>query len=599
MPRCLGVSPAAGPQRCRRARHPTLAGRSTLARPAATSPLSLRDRHFGEGFPALASTRRSPAGAAPSRGRAESSPDLHQAHSSVILRVYRSAVIPSPGEPAPNWISHRRQRRPRGLRVNLNHEVIDLDVIVVGAGGAGARAAIEADAQGAATALVTKGMVARSGATPMACPSYQAAIAHQDPRDSPEVAFEDTCMEGRYLGDENLIWAMTNEASDRARDMESYGLKLEMEGGHWYQVRHPGHSYPRNLVMRGCGYGQMVALKRQLNRQSGIRRFEDHTVLGLLRSTGGGVGGVLATDVRTGGYLVLRAPAVGLATGGHLQLSGFTDTAPENTGDGMILALRSGATLVDMEMMLYYPSCLRWPPELSGTLVQYEGLTDPWYIGAPMVNGRGERFFPEGERLPVRDVLMRLMFREIDEGRGTPNRGVYIDIPNARRQGDELYEWLHRLDSLPYGYLRDLEIDVRVQPIEVAPGAHFALGGIRIDEWGRTGVPGLLAAGECAGNTHGANRTSGNALAEGQVFGRRAGMEAASIARGSDRPSLDEDQVGTLLDAVDMLHGDPDPDARPLALRARLRALMEQRVGHRRDETGLSKALAEVRALRA
>lgn len=475
--------------------------------------------------------------------------------------------------------------------------MLTTDVLILGGGGAGARAAIAVDDAGGRCLLVSKGPVAHSGATPMACPSYQAAAAMEDPRDNEEVAFDDTLVEGRHLGDENLIRALTTEATDRALDMESYGVKFRKTAGKLFQVSHPGHSFPRNLVIKGCGYSMMFHMRRELMKRTGVTLMEDAFATRLIKRDGRVVGATVL-DLTTGEVVDIRAGAVVIATGGYPELWLRTDTTPELTGDGQALAFDAGAELVDMEMMLYYPTCLTAPEEIAGTLVQYEGLVEPTLCGGAFLNGLGEPFLPPG-RLPVRDVMMRLMFKEIDEGRGTPSGGVYIDLRKSPKPMTEIRKLLRKLDSLPYRNLADLNIDIAEQPIEVAPATHFTLGGIRIDEWGRTSVPGLYACGEAAGNVHGANRTSGNALAETQVFGERAGRVAAEEATqisvrtdGSDEVVAETVRVRTATEA-------PGADAlRPRVVKQAVKELMHLHLGHQRNAAGMSAALAELERLR-
>ena len=481
-----------------------------------------------------------------------------------------------------------------------DYQELDTDVLIIGGGGAGVRAAIAADEAGVDVTLLVKGHVAHSGMTAMACPSYQAAMSLSEPEDTTEIAFDDTIREGRYLGDENLVKTLTEEATDRALEMERYGTKLTKENGKIFQVIHPGHSYARNLVIRGCGYGMMIGLRRELVRHKKIRTLEDYFTTGLLMD-GERVAGAVAVDLRTSDIWVIRAKSVIIASGGYEAMYEFNDCEPGASGDGVAMAMHAGAALVDLEMVLYYPTCLTWPDEVSGTLVQYEGLLGPRYLAGKMLNRHGEEFLPLSERayvLPVRDVMMKAMFKEIDEGRGTPHGGVYIDLTKTAHSAKEIYALLHKLDSLPYSSMRDLGIDVTKDPIEVKPGIHYCLGGININERTETSVPGLYAAGEVSGNMHGANRTSGNALSETQVFGLRAGDSAAAYSKSSDNPKLDAASVQKhIAHIVGYLEPQKDP-IRPFQLRARLKGVMERKVGYKRNAEGLAAALEEIQRLR-
>jgi len=481
------------------------------------------------------------------------------------------------------------------------YRTVTTEVLIIGGGGAAVRAAIAADDAGARVAVLVKGQIAHSGLTAMACPSYQAAGAFEEPEDTADIAFADVTKEGRYLGDENLIRVLVEEATERALEMEQYGVKLTKgENENYYQVMHPGQSYARNLVIRGCGYGMMVGLRRELLRRPNIEAFEDFVATRLLKD-GERIAGTMAMNMRTGEMVAFRARAVIMATGGYEEIMEFTDTEPGASGDGTALALHIGANMIDLEMMLFYPTCLVWPDEVKGTLVQYEGLLGPRYIAGKMVNGKGETFLPDtGERyvLPVRDTMMKAMFKEIDEGRGGPHGGVFIDIRESPHSTEEVFAMLHTLDSLPYTELRDLGVDVTKDMIEVKPGTHFCLGGIRINERTESNVPGFFAAGEVAGNVHGANRTSGNALAETQVFGKRAGFYAAQYALATTDPALDEAAATAEVARVKGFLADRSDPIRATDLRKRLKRLMQENMSHRRTGEGMTTALTEIRRMR-
>ena len=477
-------------------------------------------------------------------------------------------------------------------------DVVSTEVLIIGGGGAGMRAAIAAAESGANVTLITKGQAARSGATPMACPSYQAAFAMEDPRDNADTAFEDTCYEGRYLGDENLIHALTSEATERAMEMLDYGVRFRTkDDGNFLQVVHPGHSYERNLVIVGSGYAMAAGLRRRMLKYENIHLMEDVVATRLIKN-GNRIAGAIALDMRVGQPVVIRAPAIILATGGYPELWRWTDTEPGLTGEGVYLAFEVGADLVDMEMMLFYPTGLCYPPEVEGTLVQYEGLLTEKYCAGVMLNGEGDPFLPHTDRLPVRDVMMKLMFREIEEGRATPYGGVYIDLRSSPRSPKEILEILKRLDSLPYNQLGDLGINILEEPIEVMPVTHYTLGGVRINEWAETVVPGLYAAGEVSGNIHGANRTSGNALAETQVFGARAGKRAAEYAAQSDLPSFDESEVHFEIQRIVSFFDEKADGLRPIEIKRKIKTVMHTHLHYQRSAEGIQSALenfAEIR----
>ena len=344
----------------------------------------------------------------------------------------------------------------------------------------------------------------------------------------------------------------------------------------------------------------MVGLRRELLRRPSIQTFEDFVATRLLMD-GERIAGAVAMNLRTAEMVVFEARAVVMATGGYEEVMEFTDTEPGASGDGTALALHAGAEMVDLEMMLFYPTCLVWPDEVEGTLVQYEGLMGPRYLAGKMVNVLGDEFLPQIEEryvLPVRDIMMKAMFKEIDEGRGTPHGGVYIDLRKSPRSRDEIFSMLHTLDSLPYQELRDLGVDIMSEPIEVKPGTHYCLGGIRINERTESNVPGLYAAGEVAGNIHGANRTSGNALAETQVFGARAGQYAAEYVAGTSQPTVDGEAVAQEIGRLRTFMDDRPDAIRPITIRKQLKSVMQEHMAHRRNEAGMTECLRTIQRLR-
>jgi len=479
-----------------------------------------------------------------------------------------------------------------------SYDIVQTDVLVIGAGAAGMRSAIAAAENGSRVIVATKGQAARSGATPMACPSYQAALALEDDRDSPEIAFEDTCFEGRYLGDEDIILTLTSEATERARDLIRYGVRFKKKDeGTFIQVVHPGHSFARNLVIMGNGYAMASGLRRELLKKSSIQLFEDVVVSKVLTNEFG-VTGAVALNMRSGEVIVFEARAIVIATGGYQELWLWTDTEPGLTGDGVWLGYQAGADLVDLEMMLFYPTGLCHPPEIEGTLVQYEGLMTPQYCAGVMTNGLGEEFLPETDRLPVRDVMMKLMFLEIEAGRGTRHGGVNIELSKSPKSSREILEILNKLDSLPYNNLSEFGINVLEEPIEVRPVTHYTLGGIRINPQCETTVPGLFAAGEVSGNVHGANRTSGNALAETMVFGARAGKSAANFAQSQTLQKVDRDEIKREVARLESFLIPKRHSLRPIDLKRKIKAIMDEYVNYRRDAQGLIHSIEELQRMR-
>ena len=483
----------------------------------------------------------------------------------------------------------------------MEYGKIRTDLLIIGGGGAGVRAAIEADSLGVSVALLSKGVISRCGLTPMAGYSYQAAFGHSNPSDNPRVHFEDTVQEGRRLGDENLIQCLTEEAMARALEMEKYGVRFTKTEGKFAQVRHPGQTYPRINRIPGRGYQMMVGLKEELNRHKKVQVFEDCVVSKILTDSSGRPAGAVAFLQREGRLLAFQSKAVLLATGGYEELWEKTDTAPDSTGDGTALAFDLGAQLVDLEMMLYYPIVTLGSkvfPSMRQVL-QYESLLEKEYLGGRLLNAQGKEFLPPG-KLPVRDVLISLILKEREEGRTTERGGVFIDLTKLPISPEEIERRIDQVGArVQFNRIRYLGLDLTRDRIEVAPACHYSLGGVKINEYTETSVPGLFAAGEVSGNIHGANRISGNALAETQVFGRRAGEFASREAKShTGFPPPNSKEIEEEIQKVENFFAPQKDSLRPRELKKRIQRIMEEKVGLNRDASGLREAIESIRDLR-
>lgn len=463
----------------------------------------------------------------------------------------------------------------------------EADVLVVGAGGAGLRAALAAAEAGASVLLANKGPVARSGITLTAAGGMQ-AVLHPD--DSPELYCEDIVRCGYGLADGDLVRALAADAADRVRETERYGARLMRDTAGGYALgQFPGMARPRNVFVKGGGIGLAAALAAACRGNERIRVVEDFFVTGLVTGNGA-VAGAAGLDLKSGAPVLLAAGATVMATGGCQWLWATNDCPAGTTGDGLAYAYRAGAELVDMEMVLFYPSVIVWPPSLAGAFVHYEFLA-PDVLDGNVYDSAGKPVLPKP--LPRRDEAMRFLARAIREGRGGPHGGLlwYVgDSPKAAANAA-------RLNTLQYDYIRAHGVEPATDRIEVAPGAHYLLGGVHVDADGRTSVPGLYAAPECAGNFDGANRLAGNGLTATQVFGARAGLAARRWAKENGvRP--DAAAVRAEFDRVTArLGGKGGPDV--AALRSRLRAAVQEGAGVGRDAAGLgrvARAAAEVRA---
>jgi fumarate reductase (CoM/CoB) subunit A len=485
----------------------------------------------------------------------------------------------------------------------MNHEIIKTDVLIIGGGGAGVRAAIEADKHAVSVTLLNKGIISRSGITPMAGYSYQAAFGHADPQDNPKVHFEDMVREGRRLGDENLINALVQEARERALDLSKYGVHFAKKDGKFDQVKHPGQTYPRINRIPGRGYQMMMGLKKELLRPTKVNVYEDCLVCKIFLDSNETPSGVMAFLQREGELKIFQCKTMILATGGYEELWDKTDTAPDSTGDGIALAADIGAKLVDLEMVLYYPVVTFGSKIYTGTMrqcLQYESLLEEKYLGGKLLNIHGDEFIPPG-KLPVRDVLIALILKEIDEGRATERGGVFVDLSKSHLSNEEKLNMIEQIGcQVQFKRVEHLGVDLKTDPIEVGPAVHFTLGGIYINEWAETSTPNLFAAGEISGNVHGANRISGNALAETQVFGRRAGMGAAKRAKQLENfPKITDLQVKTEKNRILKVFDRKKDSLKPVEIRKKINSTMENWVSTKRNEQGLLKAISVFREIQS
>lgn len=404
----------------------------------------------------------------------------------------------------------------------MEREIHHTDVLVIGSGGAGCRAAIEASKQGLDVTIISKGLSFKSGCTTLAEGGYNAAFGYVDEEDSTEAHFKDTLKGGAYLNDTKLVKILVEEAPERLGELESYGAMFDrQESGKLNQRPFGGQTFRRTCFQGDrTGHEMMTALKEEVIRR-GIKTIEEMIITKLLTDDeDGSIRGACGLSLKTSDFLIFQARSTVLATGGAGWMYPVTSNAMQKTGDGYALAYQVGADLLDMEQVQFHPTGMLYPESRRGVLIT-EAVRGE---GGRLFNSKGERFMkkydPRGE-LATRDVVARAIYQEIIEGRGTKRGGVYLDVTHLPREVIE-----EKLETMLQQFL-DIGIDIREEPMEVAPTAHHFMGGALINEHGETTVKNLFAAGEVAGGVHGANRLGGNALADTQVFGRRAGEAAA------------------------------------------------------------------------
>lgn len=412
-------------------------------------------------------------------------------------------------------------------------DTVQCHVLVIGSGGAGARAAIEAEQYGE-TVLVSKSLAGKGGCTPMAEGGYNAVLSVQD---SCMLHEEDTLKGGAYLNDPELVKLLVAESPARFAELLSWGALFDVTSlDEPAQRSFGGQRFPRTCYAGDrSGHEMMLTLLERL-RESSVQLLEEMTVIDLLTS-GNRVVGAAALD-NGGEIIVIRAANTILATGGGTRMYDISTNSATGTGDGFALGYRAGAELIDMEMVQFHPTGAVYPYDARGRLVT-EAVRGE---GGVLLNSLGERFMtrydPARMELSTRDVVARAIATEVEAGRGTPRGGVYLDVTHLSATTIE-----ERLPVMLEQFLK-FGIDIRKEPMEVAPTAHHMMGGLRITPQCHTTLPGLFACGEVTGGVHGANRLGGNALADTQVFGKRAG-EAAGKA-GDVTIRLDSHQVKKL-----------------------------------------------------
>ncbi len=464
----------------------------------------------------------------------------------------------------------------------MEREIHECDVLIIGSGGAGCRAAIEAVKYNLNVTIVSKGLSFKSGCTTLAEGGYNAAFGYVDPEDSVDIHFKDTMKGGAYLNDMNLVRILVNEAQNRLIELESYGAIFDrMDSGKLNQRPFGGQSFRRTCFQGDrTGHEMMMALKEEVIRQ-GIKTIDEVMITSLLTDPEGKqVIGAVGVSLRNSNFQIFRAKSTIIASGGAGWLYPVTSNAIQKTGDSYSLAYNAGADLIDMEQVQFHPTGMLYPESRRGVLVT-EAVRGE---GGKLFNVNMERFmknYDERGELATRDVVARAIYNEIREGRGTKKGGVYLDVTHLPRDVVE-----EKLETMLLQF-RDVGIDIREEAMEVAPTAHHFMGGARINPRCETTIKNLYAAGEATGGVHGANRLGGNALADTQVFGKRAGETAAKKAVLTEL-SYNEDQVDAEELKIIKLFG--DGDVYPHEIKTELMKTMWDYVAIIRNETGLKKA---------
>lgn len=460
-------------------------------------------------------------------------------------------------------------------------EIVNSHVLVIGSGGAGVRAAIEASDHGDCV-LVSKTIAGKGGCTIMAEGGYNAVLCCDDRVDD---HYTDTMKGGAFLGDPDLVRTLVSESPDRIEDLISWGAVFDVTGECTISQRpFGGQCFPRTCFAGDrTGHEMMTTLMDRL-AATPVRIFHEIAIVSLLTDKGRVIGA--AGLDRDGEIIAFLADATVMATGGGTRVYDISTNSVSGTGDGYALGYHAGAELIDMEQVQFHPTGAVYPWDSRGRLVT-EAVRGE---GGVLKNALGERFMskydPQRMELSTRDVVARAAATEIREGRGTEHGGIWLDISHL-----PAHEIEQRLPTMLEQFLR-FGVDIRTEPMEVAPTAHHIMGGLRIDTGCRTSLPGLFACGEVAGGVHGANRLGGNALADTQVFGRRAGLSAGTEP--VREKTLPDAAIAPLIrDLEGFLKG----DTRPHIVRKQLQEAMWNGAGIFRDKPALEKTCRAIETL--
>jgi succinate dehydrogenase / fumarate reductase flavoprotein subunit len=413
------------------------------------------------------------------------------------------------------------------------------DVLIIGGGSAGLRAAIEAHDAGSEVLVVSK---SRRGDphTVLARGGINAALGTMDPQDNWMIHAADTLREGLFLADYDKVEVLCKNAPDAVNELVNWGARFHREpDGRLTQRFFGAHTYRRTCFFGDWTGKEIIRVLMNQVRVRKIKFIDNVFITKLLRSVdleegqrkrekikkGHAIRGAVGIDLKSKNITILKSKCVILAAGGYSRLYTVSSSRSfENYGEGVVLAYEAGVDLVDMEMVQFHPTGMVWPRKAAGTLAT-EAIRGE---GGILLNSNYDRFmknyYPQRMELGPRDVVARSIYSEIVSGRGTKHRRVWLDATHLSKA-----KILERLPTMYDQFKRIAGVDISKQKMEVAPTAHYSMGGVVVDSECQTSVKGLFAIGEVVGQVHGANRLGGNSLLGTVVFGKIAGREAALL----------------------------------------------------------------------
>jgi len=505
-----------------------------------------------------------------------------------------------------------------------NYEVHEFDVLVIGAGGAGLSAAIEASGLGVTVGLVCKSLLGKAH-TVMAEGGIAAALANVDPKDGWKTHFRDTMIGGKMLNNWRMAQLHAQEAPERVKQLEHWGAVFDRtKDGKILQRAFGGHTFKR-LCHVGDRTGlEMIRTLQDKGIHQGISIFMECAITKLFKD-GDRISGAFGYFREDGRYVLFKAKAVVLATGGIGKAYPITSNSWEYTADGHGLAYDAGADLIDMEFIQFHPTGMVWPPGVRGLLVT-EGVRGE---GGILRNNKGERFMykylPEALRndyaandkeseewvnaavsgaqttarrppeLSTRDNVSRAIYNEVKNGNGSPHGGVFLDI--SYLPPDRVKK---KLPSMYHQFKELADVDITAGPMEVGPTMHYTMGGVRVEaDTQQSRVPGLFAAGEVSGGMHGSNRLGGNSLSDLLVFGKRAGTGAANYVKGiSAKPDIPKEAIEAAIQEMEEPFKRSD-GINPYDVQKKLHTIMSTYVGIYRDEQDLETGISKLEELKS
>jgi succinate dehydrogenase / fumarate reductase flavoprotein subunit len=467
---------------------------------------------------------------------------------------------------------------------------VETDVLVIGSGGAGMFAAIETARSGAQVLLADRSLIGRGGATVMAQMTVAVALGSQTP-DHWTYHLHDTLQAGRGLCDENLSQLLCEDGPDCIRQMDAWGVGWARKDGRIIATQAPGHDRPRCVYVDFLNTGPAVSktLRAVVNKTAGIRKTGDLLVTDLV-SHDGEIVGAAALHLTSGAPVTIAAKATIVATGGLTRLYRRNSASANMGGDGYALGLRAGAPLIDMEFVQFFPIGHLAPRLIGMDPIMWGPFR--YKLGGRLLNGLGDEFTSrygsseDGAYVLTRDLATYAIVKEVEAGRGSPHGGAYLSFEHCR-ETELRAAFGPVIDRLAMN-----AIDLTKMPVEVAPIAHYHMGGAVADARMETEIPALLVAGEAVGGANGANRLSGNAVTEALVFGRRAGRSAAARAARITSQPFRLHAAAAALDLVAAAGVATGPNSADMI--RQLQSIMADDVGPFRTRERLERAVAGI-----